>query len=166
MRNDKIYLVGFIAAGKTTVARALGHRLGWRVEDVDELIEKGERLNITEIFAQKGEPYFRTLEREVLRGLLRPRNLVVATGAGTFEDPEVRAAINLDGASIWLDAPLEEIIRRLPPGSRRPMASDLAGLERLYLIRRSAYQHAHLRLDASAAPPEELVERVLDWLGY
>jgi shikimate kinase len=166
VRNDKIYLVGFIAAGKTTVARALGRRLGWRVEDIDELIEKGERQSITEIFAQKGEPYFRALEREVVHRLLEPRHLVVATGAGTFDDPEIRAAINRDGASVWLDVPIEEIIRRLPPGSRRPTAPDRAGLERLYLIRRGTYQHAHLRLDASGAPPEELVERVLDWLGY
>ena len=166
MRNDKIYLVGFIAAGKTTVAQALGRRLGWRVEDIDELIERGEGQTVTEIFAQKGEPYFRSLEREVVHRLLEPRHLVVATGAGTFDDPEIRAAINRDGASVWLDAPLEQIIGRMPPGSRRPTAPDRAGFERLYRIRRGIYQYAHLRLDASGAPPGELVERVLDWLGY
>ena len=110
MRNDKIYLVGFIAAGKTTVAHALGRRLGWRVEDIDEVIERGEGRTVTEIFAQKGEPYFRALERQVVHHLLEPRHLVVATGAGTFDDPEIRAAINRDGASVWLDVPIEEII--------------------------------------------------------
>ena len=56
---DKIYLVGFMAAGKTTVARALAARLGWRAEDIDELIEARERRTVADIFARHGEPYFR-----------------------------------------------------------------------------------------------------------
>ena len=64
---DKIYLVGFMAAGKTTVARALAARLGWRAEDIDELIEARERLTVADIFARTGEPYFRAVEREILK---------------------------------------------------------------------------------------------------
>jgi len=67
---DKIYLVGFMAAGKTTVARALAERLGWRAEDIDELIEARERRTVAEIFARNGEPYFRALERDILKLLL------------------------------------------------------------------------------------------------
>src|SRR5213076_1893038 len=100
---DKIYLVGFMTAGKTTVARALGARLGWRAEDVDELIEARERKPIAEIFSRHGEPYFRNVEREILRLLLPIRHAVVATGGGTFMDPENRLTINRDGLSIWLD---------------------------------------------------------------
>src|SRR5919201_1905155 len=59
---DKIFLVGFMAAGKTTVARALAARLGWRAEDIDELIEARERRTVAEIFARNGEPYFRGVE--------------------------------------------------------------------------------------------------------
>ena len=84
---DKIFLVGFMAAGKTTVARALAGRLGWRVEDVDELIEARERRTVADIFARQGEPYFRAVEREILHLLLPLRHVVVATGGGTFADP-------------------------------------------------------------------------------
>lgn len=56
MTADKIYLVGFMAAGKTTVARALAERLGWRAEDIDELIEARERRTVADIFARSGEP--------------------------------------------------------------------------------------------------------------
>jgi len=77
---DKIYLVGFMAAGKSTVARALSSRLGWRAEDVDELIEARERRTIADIFARQGEPYFRGVEREILKLLLPLRHVVVATG--------------------------------------------------------------------------------------
>ena len=166
VRNDKIYLVGFMSSGKTTLARSLGQRLGWRVEDVDERIEAVERMTIAEIFAAKGEPYFRAVEREVLHSLLAPRSVVVATGGGTFVDPDNRAAINRDGASVWLDVPFEEVLNRLPADGRRPLAANRAQMEALYTARRGAYQHAHLRLDGSGAPVEELVERLLDWLGF
>lgn len=166
VRKDKIYLVGFMSSGKTTVARGLGQRLGWRVEDIDERIEALERMTVAEIFASRGEPYFRAVEREVLCLLLPPRHVVVATGGGTFVDPESRAAINHDGVSVWLDVPFDEIVDRLPADGRRPLASNRAEMELLYAARRAAYQEAHLRLDASHARAEELVERLLDWLGY
>lgn len=164
MKTDKIYLVGFMAAGKSTLARALARRLEWRAEDIDDIIEARERRSVPAIFAQEGEPYFRAVERRVLRELLLPRHLVVATGGGTFVDPENRGVINHDGVSVWLDVPLECIIGRLPPGDRRPLAADRAQLEQLYATRRAAYEQAHLRLDAARAPVEELAERVMDWV--
>jgi shikimate kinase len=166
VRKDKIYLVGFMSCGKTTVARNLGQRLGWRIEDIDERIEARERMTVADIFATRGEPYFRALEREVLHLLLPPRHLVVATGGGTFVDPESRAAINHDGVSVWLDVPFDEIVERVPADGRRPLASNRGDLELLYAARRAVYQEAHLRLDASRTRVEELVERLLDWLGF
>ena len=97
MRTDKVYLVGFMGAGKTTLARALGARLDWRVEDVDERIETREGRAISSIFAREGETYFRDVERQVLLDLLPVRHAVVATGGGTFADPVKRVLINRDG---------------------------------------------------------------------
>ncbi len=165
MTADKIYLVGFMAAGKTTVARAVAARLGWRADDIDELIEARERRTVAEIFARRGEPYFRTLERDILRLLLPLRHLVVATGGGTFMDPENQAAINMDGLSIWLDVPFEEILARIPADGRRPLAADRAQLERLFAVRRAAYAGARLRIDAVGAPPDEVAERIVEALG-
>ena len=164
MKTDKLYLVGFMAAGKTSVARALGARLGWRVEDVDELIEARERLAVADIFARHGEAYFRRVERDIVKLLMPLRHTVVATGGGTFADPDTRVAINLDGVSVWLDAPLDVILLRLPADGRRPLAADRAQLDRLYAARRMAYELAHLRLDATVARPEELADRIIDWL--
>jgi shikimate kinase len=166
MRADKLYLVGFMGSGKTTVAKSLGARLGWRTEDVDEHIEARERLSVADIFALRGEPFFRAVEREVVVSLLAPRHVVVATGGGTFVDPINQAAINQDGMSVWLDVPFDVVLRRLPTDGRRPLAATRADMERLYAVRRAAYQHAHVRLDASRAAPTELVERVLEALGY
>jgi len=162
---DKIYLVGFMAAGKTTVARAVAARLGWRADDLDELIEARERRTVAEIFARHGEPYFRALERDILRLLLPLRHLVVATGGGTYMDPDNQAAINLDGVAIWLDVPFEEILARIPGDGRRPLAADRAQLERLYAVRRAAYSGAQLRIDARGARPDEVAERIIEALG-
>jgi shikimate kinase len=162
MQADKIYLVGFMAAGKSTVARALAARLRWQAEDVDALIEARERRTIADIFQQHGEPYFRALERDILKLLLPLRHVVVATGGGTFMDPENRAAINLDGVSVWLDVPLEELVARIPADGRRPLAADRAALERLYAMRVAGYAGARFRVNAAGAPPEEVAERILE----
>jgi shikimate kinase len=154
-----------MAAGKTTVARALAARLGWRADDVDELIEARERRTVADIFARNGEPYFRSLERDILRLLLPLRHLVVATGGGTFMDPDNRAAINLDGVSVWLDVPFEELLARIPADGRRPLAADRAQLERLYVVRQAAYANASVRVDARGARPDEVAERIIEALG-
>ena len=97
-----MFLVGFMAAGKSTVAAALGARIDWRVEDIDTRIEARERSTVADIFAARGETWFRATERAVLRELLPLRHTVVATGGGTFADPGNRRLINADGASVWL----------------------------------------------------------------
>jgi shikimate kinase len=164
VKADKVYLVGFMAAGKTTLARALAKRLDWEVADIDDLVEQREHMPVAQVFAKHGEPYFRAAERAILLEQLTPRHLVVATGGGTFVDPLNRVAINRDGVSVWLDAPLERVIARLPVDGRRPLASDRAELERLYHARRAAYEQAHVRLDASRAGVGALVEQLMDWL--
>jgi len=165
VKADKLYLVGFMGAGKSTTAAALGRRIGWRAEDIDSRIESREHRSVAAIFSNDGEPYFRTVERQVLRELLPERNVVVAAGGGTFVEPENRALMLADGAVAWLDIPLTCVIERIPRDGRRPLAADLAQLEQLYQRRRAAYEDAHVRIDASR-PAAEVVERLLEWIGY
>lgn len=165
MRADKIYLVGFMAAGKTTLARALAARLHWRVDDTDALIERREGMTVADIFAQRGESGFRTAEQAALRALLTDRCIVIATGGGTFVAPGNRDLINGDGVSIWLDVSLQRVMERLPADGRRPLATDRHRLERLFLTRQSAYRQARVRLDADRAQTDDLVEQVCDWLA-
>lgn len=164
MTADKVYLVGFMGAGKSTLARALAARLDWRAEDVDARIEAREGRAITTIFARSGEAYFREVERQVLVDLLPVRHAVVATGGGTFVDPANRDLINRDGLSVWLDVPIETLRDRIPSDGRRPLAADRARFEQLYETRRAAYRQAHVRLDAGGAPVDALVEQLVDRL--
>ena len=144
MRVDKLYLVGFMTAGKTTVARALARRLSWEALDLDDEIERAEHRTVADIFATQGEPTSADSSVPRSSASCARRHVVVATGGGTFVDPANRAAILADGCSIWLDISFNEIVSRLPSDGRRPLAANRAQLEALYLARREAYQHAHV----------------------
>jgi shikimate kinase len=165
VKADKVYLVGFMGAGKTTAATVLARRLDWRAEDIDARIERRERRDIPAIFRQQGEAYFRALEREELVALVPQRGLVVATGGGTMVDPVNRELMLQDGAVVWLDAPFTTLVDRVPVDGRRPLASDRNEMERLYNHRLTAYMQAHVRVDAGRGSVEDLVERIVDWLG-
>jgi shikimate kinase len=164
VRADKVYLVGFMGAGKTTVARALGKRLDWKTEDIDARIESAERRDIATIFRHDGEPYFRARERQVLLSLLSERGVVVGSGGGTFADPANRELMLNDGAVVWLDAPFATLLARIPMDGRRPLAAGRLEMERLYNQRSAAYRQAHFRVDAGRASVEELVDHIVDWL--
>jgi shikimate kinase len=161
-----VYLVGFMAAGKTTVARALAKRLDWRAIDIDEIVEERERMPVADIFAKHGESYFRIAERDALAGQLGVPHVVVATGGGTFVDPQNRSMINADGLSVWLDIPFDRAVARVPADGRRPLAADREAFERLYHTRRAAYQQAHIRVDAGRQGIDELVEQLMDLLAH
>lgn len=162
--TDKIYLVGFMGAGKSSVARTLGRRLDWKVEDIDARIERVERRDIPAIFRDAGEPYFRAREREALIQLLPERGTVVASGGGTFADPANRELMLRDGTVIWLDAPLSTLLERVPLDGRRPLATDRLAMEQLYNQRLAAYRLAHFRVDAGRGSVEELVDHIVAWL--
>jgi len=153
----RVFLIGFMGAGKTSVGRALARRLRWTFYDLDELIEQEQGATVPQIFATGGETAFRRLEATVLRNLLdRPGppatedgpGLVVALGGGAFAQPENREALNASGGLIvLLEAPIEELRRRCrSEGDTRPLAADPDRFAELYLARRSVYELAPLRI--------------------
>jgi shikimate kinase len=164
VKAEKVYLVGFMGAGKSSVARALARRLDWQAVDIDELIERREHQTVASLFARHGEAYFRAVERGVLLEQAGSRHVVVATGGGTFVDPQNRALINRDGVSVWLDVPLDRLIARVPANGRRPLAADRPEFERLYNARRAAYAESHHRVDAGRIGIGAIVEQLVDWL--
>src|SRR5262245_28837928 len=110
----RIFVVGFMGAGKSTVGRALAQRLGWPFVDLDDEIESAEHAKISDIFAERGEPEFRRIETEALRRLLNsPDSAVIALGGGAFTVAANRELIRDHGPTIWLDCPFEVVQRRV-----------------------------------------------------
>src|SRR6266545_4783793 len=121
----KIYLVGFMGAGKTTVGRELAARLDVPFFDLDELVEAAEKTTIKEIFAERGEPYFRKRERDILRSTKYLESAVIATGGGTFTFDENIQFIQSEGLSVWLSAPYSLLRGRIgDKAAERPLFRD------------------------------------------
>ena len=113
-----------------------------RIDCVDDAARRAMRAYWCLIRSPSG-----LIRREILRLLLPLRHVVVATGGGTFMDAENRAAINLDGVSVWLDVPFDVVVSRLPADGRRPLAADRTQMERLFAARQASYAQAHVRIE-------------------
>lgn len=163
----RIYVVGYMATGKTTVGRALAERLRYPFQDLDAMIEERQGRSVREIFQSAGEAKFRRLERLALRATVTQSRLVVATGGGTFCEPDNRRWIARHGVSVWLDLPFAEIVRRLEASgmASRPLFPDAETAKKLFEARRSAYATADVRQSLTGdESTEELVESILSTL--
>lgn len=160
-----IYLVGFMGCGKTTVGEALADRLGWDFVDVDAQIEQRATTKISDIFEKHGEPAFRVLERqavvEQVHLVLQGRARVVALGGGTFTDERNRQTLGEGGVSIWLDAPVETLWKRVSDETHRPLAQEREAFVVLYEKRRPAYAKADFTIQAGSQSAEQVVEEIL-----
>jgi shikimate kinase len=161
-----VALVGFMGAGKTTVGRALAVRLGWRFEDLDDLIQAREGRSIEQIFQQHGEAAFRNLERVVAREVLsgqRSAPLVLALGGGAFPQEPVQEILREAGIpAVFLDASDAELFQRSgQPEVIRPLRRDREQFRQLYEQRRPAYLKAHLCIETGGKQIETVVEEIL-----
>jgi shikimate kinase len=146
--HKKIFIVGFMASGKTSFGQQLAKELNLPFVDTDALIEEKIGMSISDFFAQWGEKYFRRMERDVLYGLLsKQESFVCATGGGSVCQPDIMDWLNKAAETIWLDTPWEVIVDRLTKVSDRPIANQLSldELKALYDQRASFYQKAKYR---------------------
>lgn len=147
-----IILCGFMGCGKSTTGRLLAEALGREFVDLDRYIEAQQGCSVKELFAQKGEAYFRRLERRACRVLSRKPNLVLAAGGGTLLDRVNADLLHETGTVVLLDTPYEVLARRLQNDHARPLLDrpdrDAAMLE-LYNARMPIYKkHADFAVPA------------------
>ena len=114
----KVILIGYRAAGKSTVGQMLAARLKIPLCDTDLLVEESLGLPVKEIVAWHGWDFFRALEKETIRKLSRLGDCVIATGGGIVLDPENIDLLKQMGAIVWLNAPLADIVERLQEDAR------------------------------------------------
>jgi len=164
-----IVLVGMMGAGKTTVGARLAQRLGVPFIDADDEIEKAAQMQITELFEQFGEAYFRDGERRVIERLLNDRPIVLATGGGAFMDERTRALIQARAHSVWLRVPLDELEKRVKKRpDKRPLLKGgniREKLRDLSAIRDPIYAMADLTCDGASGDQDHAVTVIMGLLG-
>ncbi|MEX2224656.1 MAG: shikimate kinase [Candidatus Rokuibacteriota bacterium] len=161
--GDNVVLVGFMGAGKSSVGRLLARRLGRCFVETDDMITAREGRSIPEIFADRGEAHFRTLEEEAVRLLALKCGDVIATGGGLPCRDGRPEALRALGTVVWLTGDLDALYERARRAGERPM---LAGrgrdeIEALYRAREVYYRQADLTVDTTAINPDQVVAKLL-----
>jgi len=161
MRN--IVLVGFMGTGKTTVGELLAQQTGMPLLDMDSIIEDRAGKSINDIFAQDGEPYFRGLERELVRELASSRGHVISTGGGIVLNPENITDFESAGLVVCLLASPDTILDRVRHDTARPL---LAGDKETKIIellerRKPLYEAVAHKIDTNGLQPQEIAKAII-----
>ena len=161
MPKDKIFLVGFMGSGKSTVGPLVAVKLGWNFVDLDRQIEREQGKPIREIFEQDGEPAFRKIEARHLRCLKDRAAYVVALGGGAFLQEANRPIVAELGVSVFLDCRLEVIRARCPADANRPLFATPERVKDLYAVRQPFYRMSDFSVDASDIEPTQVADLIL-----
>ncbi len=169
LRGVNLYLIGMMASGKSTLGVELAAQLGFQFFDTDVLIEQVAGCPIPDIFAERGEAYFRDLETQVLAQLSSYTRLVIATGGGIVLRPQNWSYLH-HGLTIWLDVAPELIWQRLSrdPGQRPLLQTPdpQLTLRRLMQQRQPFYAQADVRVSIpSETSPPQLAKQVWQAIG-
>ncbi len=159
-----IYLVGFMGTGKTSVGKELAKSKKWQFIDLDELIELKEKKSILDIFAKEGEPYFRRIEKKILKEVSAEKKFVVACGGGIVLNKENIKIMKETGVMICLTATAEVILNRTSGYIHRPLlnvADPKKQIELLLKLRSPFYTQADKIIDTSKFGVKEIVRIIL-----
>jgi shikimate kinase len=161
-----VYLVGMPGAGKSTVGRELAGRLGVPFVDLDDEIERETGTTVARIFREEGEAAFRTLEAAALVKASMDDPSVVACGGGIVLEPANRITLRNTGTVVYLDVPLEDLRRRVPPDADRPLIRREGDLERLLESRGPLYREFAGNVVDGRGDPGEVADAIVEELRW
>ncbi len=170
-----VFLVGFMGAGKTSVGRALGQRLNWIFEDLDDRIAAREGRSVAEIFRDSGESEFRRAEHNALKHVLDElrggSTRIIALGGGAFVQPDNASLLKASEVpTVFLDAPVDDLWQRCSQqasedGTERPLLRSQEQFRKLYESRRPGYAKAVLRIEVGNRSVEVIAAEIAETLG-
>lgn len=161
---NNIYLVGFMGTGKTAVGRELARKKKMHFVDLDELIELKERRTISGIFAKEGEPYFRKVEKRVLKEVSTQKKFVVACGGGIVLDKDNIRTMKETGLAVCLTASPEVILKRTSAYAHRPLLNvkePKKQIDLLLKMRAPYYALADKAIDTTHSSVKEATEKII-----
>jgi len=163
MKN--IVLTGFMGTGKTTIGRALAKKLQMRLVDIDEEIEKEQKMSINDIFSRHGEPHFRDIETAMIQELSRDKNIIISTGGGAVLRDENMEALKENGIIFCLNATAETILERTGRSQDRPLLkveNPKEKINELLAYRRPFYERAGIMIETDGKTPLEVVQEIME----
>ena len=164
---DRIYLVGYMGAGKTTAAKRLASRLGWEVADTDALFEEKYRISVDDFFQKYDEPLYRKLESEILKSTEKLEHTVISTGGGTACYFDNMDWMNQHGLTVFLRiSPKAAVDRVIHSRHKRPLArgkteAELTDfVEQHYASRLPFYEQANITVKSEGLEIENLLQLI------
>jgi shikimate kinase len=161
--ESQIFLVGFMASGKSTIGPLLAARLNRPFVDIDPLIEAKTGRTIAEFIAIEGEERFRHIETETLRETVQGEIAVIAPGGGAITRAENRELMSNCGIMVWLDTPFELCWLRIQMDRTvRPLARDEESARARYDQRLPIYRHNSIQIETKEdQSPDQIVEEII-----
>ena len=161
--KKNLVLTGMMGVGKSTIAKNLAKKLKIKFSDIDKIIEKKEKNTIKEIFENKGESYFRKVEKKITLEELEKNNLVIALGGGAFINNSIRKKVKNSSISFWLDLSLKSILRRLKNVKKRPLLNQDSleeTMNKIYSERKKIYNESNFRIKCDSMNIEEITNKI------
>ena len=162
---NNIILIGFMGSGKTTVGIRLSYHMRRTFVDTDKEIERQQEKEISQIFAQEGEPYFRMLETKLLEKMIETEHdRIISTGGGLAVKAENRALLKRLGTVVYLKPSPETVYERIKGDTKRPLLQcedPLQRIRELMKAREEAYSDAaDIVVDVDGKTFEELIQEI------
>ncbi len=162
--EKNLTLTGMMGVGKTTIGKRLAKKLNYAFVDVDKIIEKQEGESISSIFKNKGENYFRKIEKQLTIMELKKNNSVISLGGGAFLNSTIRQYSKKNSISFWLDVPIEILIKRLKKSKNRPVIGKEKtqdSIKKIYFVRKKFYTKADYRIKCKTLTLKQIIEKIL-----
>ena len=163
MKSKKnLVFLGMMGSGKTSVGKIVSKKLGLEFIDVDQEIEKELNMNISKIFQNKGEKYFREVEETITLKILKNKKTVVSLGGGAFLNNKIKREILDKHISFWLNWEPKTLIKRIKNSKKRPLALNASKneLHKLIKNRYLIYSNAQHKIECEKLTKNEIVDKI------
>ena len=153
-----------MGVGKSTIGKRLANKLKVNFLDVDRIIELNEKNSIQEIFQNKGELYFRKIEKKTTLEILNQKNSIIALGGGALTNKSIRKEVIKSTICIWLDVSTKNLLLRLKNIKKRPLLNQenlQDTINKIYSDRKKIYNKSHFKIKCDLLNVDQIIEKII-----
>ena len=162
--KENIVFLGMMGSGKTSIGLLISKKLNLQFYDIDQIIEKELKMNISDIFEKKGEKFFRDIEEKTTLKILKKKWIVISLGGGAFINKKIREEILRNHLSFWLNWNSKTLIQRIKKNIKRPIALKSSTSELIDLIKRRSvvYSKSKYKINCEKLSKNEIVNEIIN----